>query len=396
MYNNFYLRYNNIVGKRGKIMNETINRKDLIVMKLLHYFITEKNYSPIILQGAEDEIWLENLDSDYKIVRIVSNYIHNDEQLNFDLFKTKRIVSKIKKKTFSFHMDVLSIYTDIGDNAHLDKKNDCMFLYDEKDLEKYPFIDKYFPDIINKLTFTEEGLQLFIKITNDINQKNKLEAEKAESVFKRKKPIVTYILLGINVFMYLIPILLGSYNNLLDRFCLYGPYIREYNEYYRLISSGFLHADIFHLLFNCYALYVLGSQLESYIGKTKYSIVYLFSLLMGSLMSITFSDNPSIGASGAIFGLMGSLLYFGYHYRVYLGTMLKSQIIPLIIINLLYGFMLSGIDNFAHIGGLLGGFIVTMALGIKYKSNNSEKINGIIITSIFTLFMIYMAFFIGR
>lgn len=163
-----------------------------------------------------------------------------------------------------------------------------------------------------------------------------------------------------------------------------------------MISSGFLHADIFHLLFNCYALYVLGSQLESYIGKTKYSIVYLFSLLMGSLMSITFSDNPSIGASGAIFGLMGSLLYFGYHYRVYLGTMLKSQIIPLIIINLLYGFMLSGIDNFAHIGGLLGGFIVTMALGIKYKSNNSEKINGIIITSIFTLFMIYMAFFIGR
>ena len=71
-------------------MNETINRKDLIVMKLLHYFITKRNYSPIILQGAEDEIWLENLDSDYKIVRIVSNYIHNDEQLDFDLFKTKK------------------------------------------------------------------------------------------------------------------------------------------------------------------------------------------------------------------------------------------------------------------------------------------------------------------
>ena len=119
-------------------------------------------------------------------------------------------------------------------------------------------------------------------------------------------------------------------------------------------------------------------------------------MLIGSLMSITFSDNPSIGASGAIFGLMGSLLYFGYHYRVYLGTMLKSQIIPLIIFNLLYGFMLSGIDNFAHIGGLIGGFIITMALGIKYKSNINEKINGIIITGIFTAFMFYMALFIGR
>ena len=182
-------------------MEDTLNRKDRIVMKLLHYFITEQNYSPIILQGAEDEIWLENLDKDYKIVRIVSNYIHNDEQLNFDLFKTGRIVKKIKRKTFSFHMNVLSIYTDLGDNAHLDKiqNNDCMFLYDEKDIKNYSFIDKAFPDIKNKLKFTEKGLQLFVKITNDINMKNKKEAEKAEDVFKPKKPVITPILIGINV-----------------------------------------------------------------------------------------------------------------------------------------------------------------------------------------------------
>lgn len=375
-------------------MNETINRKDLIVMKLLHYFITERNYSPIILQGAEDEIWLENLDSDYKIVRVVSNYIHNDEQLNFDLFKTKRVVSKIKKKTFSFNMDVLSIYTDLGDNVHLEevKKMDCMYLYDENDLSKYPFINNYFPDINNKLEFSEEGLQLFIKITNDINQKNQIEAEKAESLFKKKKPYVTYALLVINIFMYIVPILLGVYNQILDRFCLYGPYIREYGEYYRLITCGFLHADIFHLVFNSYALYVLGSQLEGFMGKGKYITIYFFSMLLGSLMSITFSDTPSIGASGAIFGIMGSLLYFGYHYRIYLGSMLRGQIIPLVVFNLLYGASVKGIDNFAHIGGLIGGFLITMALGVKYKGSSSERTNGIIITLIFTLFMIYMAF----
>ena len=70
---------------------------------------------------------------------------------------------------------------------------------------------------------------------------------------------------------------------------------------------------------------------------------------MASLMSITFSNYANVGASGAIFGLMGGMLYFGYHYRVYLGTTLKSQIIPLIILNLSYGFMVAGIDNFAHI-----------------------------------------------
>lgn len=379
-------------------MNETINRKDLIVMKLLHYFMTDKNYSPILLQGAEDEIWLENLDSEYEIVRIVSNHIHNDEQLNFDLFKTGRIVSKIKRKTFSFNMDVLTIYTDLGDNVNLvdGKRIKCVYLYDENDIQKYPIIEKTFPDIKEKLVFNEEGLQLFIKITNDINQKNKQEAEKSENLFRKKKPIITYSLIAVNVLIYFACILFGNYDYILNKFCLYGSIIREYGEYYRLITCGFLHANIIHLVLNCYALYVIGSQMESFLGKGKYIIVYLFSLIMGSLMSITFNNYPSIGASGAIFGLMGSLLYFGYHYRIYLGSVLKSQVIPLILINLIYGFLVNGVDNFAHIGGLIGGFIMTMALGIKYKSKTSEKINGLIITAIFTLFMVYMALFIKR
>lgn len=379
-------------------MNETINRKDLIVMKLLHYFITERNYSPILLQGVEDEIWLENLNSEYEIIRIVSNYIHNDEQLDFDLFKTKRIVSKIKKKTFSFHMNVLTLYTDLGDNVNLDKvtKMDCAYIYDEDDIKKYPIISQHFSDINDKLSFTEEGLQLFIKITNDINQKNKEDAKKAESIFKKKIPIITYGLIITNILIYVLSILFGNYNEILNCFCLYGPNIREYGEYYRLITSGFLHGNILHLTLNCYALYIIGSQVESYMGKTKFIIIYLFSLLMGSLMSITLSSYPSIGASGAIFGLMGSLLCFGYYYRIYLGNVLKSQIIPLILANLLFGLLASNIDNFAHIGGLIGGCLITMALGVKYKSNNREKINGSIVTLIFVCFMIYMALFIER
>ena len=375
-------------------MNESISRKDLIVMKLLHYFITEKNYSPIILQGAEDEIWLENLNGDYGIIRIVSNYIHNDEQLDFDLFKTKKIVSKIKKKILTFHVDVLNIYTDLGDNVHLDKYTnvDCMYLYDDSYLKNYPLIvNKHFPDITSKLNFTEEGLQLFIKITNDINAKNKKEAMKAESVFKKKIPVITYTLIAVNVLIYLVCQVLGIYGDVVNKFCLYGPNIRIYNEYYRLITGGFLHANLLHLVVNCYSLYVIGSQLESFLGKFKYLIVYFFSLFIASLMSITFSTYPSIGASGAIFGLMGSLLYFGYHYRVYLGSVLKSQIIPLILVNLFFGFMASGIDLSSHIGGLIGGFLITTSLGIKYKSSKLEVINGTIITIIFTIFMAYMA-----
>ena len=110
-------------------------------------------------------------------------------------------------------------------------------------------------------------------------------------------------------------------------------------------------------------------------------------------MSVIFlKSGASVGASGAIFGLMGALVYFGYHYRVYLGNVIKTQIIPLIVANLILGFLITGIDNFAHIGGLIGGFLITTALGVKYKSKTSEKINGYILSAIYIIFLIYMAF----
>ena len=90
------------------------------------------------------------------------------------------------------------------------------------------------------------------------------------------------------------------------------------------------------------------------------------------------------------------MLYFGYHYRVYLGNVLKSQIIPLIILNLAIGFFGSGIDNFAHIGGLISGALIMVALGVKYKSTSFEKVNGWIVSILFTGFMIYMGIIIPR
>lgn len=375
-------------------INIDLDDKNMIVMKLLHYFITEKNYNPIILQGAENEIWLENMDEDYKIVRIVSNYIHNDEQFKFDVFKTKRIVKKIKKKTFSLNMNTLSFFLDLGENVNLTSSKDleCIKVEDESDIKKSDIVKSVFPDLSKKLKFSEEGVQLFIKITNDINSHNKEDAEKVDEVFKIKYPIVTYLLVILNVLLYFVPILTNTYDDIINNFCIYPLAIRN-GQIYRLLTGTFLHANIIHLGFNCYALYVIGTQLESFLGKLKYLGVYLFSALTGSLLSMLFLGNgASIGASGAIFGLMGSLVYFGYHYRVYLGTALKSQIIPLIVINLLLGFMLNDVDIAAHIGGLIGGYLITMGLGLKYKSSWFEKLNGFIVSIVYLVFLVAMAF----
>ena len=154
-------------------MNTSVmDSRELITMKLLYYFIKIKNYNPIIVQGAKNEIWLENLAEDVKIVRIVNNYIHNDEQMEFDKFKTKRLVSKIKRKTFSIKMQVLNIFTDLGDNVNpKEVEDDKIYKYvyakTDNDLLKNDFISNNFSDIKSNFDFKEEGFSLFLKITNE-------------------------------------------------------------------------------------------------------------------------------------------------------------------------------------------------------------------------------------
>ncbi len=390
-------------------MNMTVNELDEKVMKLLHFFITEQGYNPIILHGAKNEIWLENLESDYNIVRIVTNYIHNDEQFNFDLFKTNQIVKKIKKKTLSMNLKTLSIFLNLGDNVdEVNKDNynfgniDCVEIKEMNDFKNYDFITEVFPNITSATDFKEKGAELFIKITKDINRKNEEETTQAEELFKVKKPVITYIIIALNIIVFLLTYIFGKgstdANTLVDFGGLYkAAVVGKYGVYelYRLVTSIFLHNGIFHLLFNMYALYILGPQLESFFGKFKFTLIYLISGIAGNLLSLLFISNNtvSVGASGAIFGLMGALLYFGYHYRVYLGSVIRSQIIPIIILNLILGLLISGVNNFAHIGGLVGGVLTAMMVGIKYKSTTNDKINGLIMNIIYFGFIIYMVYF---
>lgn len=379
-------------------MNEiVIDKKEELVMKLLHYFITERGYNPVIIRGVKDEIWLENLEDDYKIVRIVSGYIHNNEQFKFDIAKTKSLLKTIKKKTLSFKINALSIFVNLGDNVDISEFEDTpnikfANIHEADDLNKYRFVIDAYPDITKDIDFKEKGLELFMKITSDINKKNEGDAKMNEDVFTPKKPVVTYALIIINVIVFLLSLFNES---IIQMFAVNRFFIADLGQYYRLFTGIFLHANFLHLIFNMYALYVIGMQLESFLGKGKYLAVYLLSGLGGSMLSIFFSNGYSVGASGAIFGLMGALLYFGYHYRVYLDSVVKSQIIPLIVLNLLIGFTSTGIDNWAHIGGLVGGILATMAVGVKYKSTKFEMINGAIMYLIFIGFLGYMVFVRG-
>ena len=379
----------------------TFNDKDLLVMKLLHYFITIKGYNPIILRGVNNEIWLENMEGPYNIIRINTGYIHNNEQFDFDMFKTKRIMDKIKFKTFSFSLNALSFFLDLGDNVDLKegKNIDCIKVVNEEDVKNSNLVLESFPDLKDKLNYSEEGVELFSKITEDINRKNMKDMQESEEVFKEKTPYITYTLIIINVLVFISMYIFGHGSEDIRTLYSFGALdkvsVVNYHEYYRLITSAFLHIGFLHLICNMYALYILGSEIESYFGKLKYLFIYFISALVGSLVSLVFiSENTiSAGASGAIFGLMGALLYFGYYYRAMLNNAITKQIVPLILLNLFIGFISSDINNFAHLGGLFGGLIASMIVGVKYKSGKSEKTNGIIVLLLFIAFLIYMIFF---
>ncbi len=378
---------------------KVIENKEQLVMKLVHYFITNEDYKPVIVQGVKDEIWLENLGAPYKVIRINTNYIHNEEQLEYDFLKTKHIMKQIKKKTLSLKFKVLNINLDVKENISekSDKAIKGIHAKDIKDLKNNDFFKKTFPEISKNLLMPSNKLDVFFQATKEIEEKTKEENKVFDSIFKTKPIIVTYILIALSIFVFSLTYLFGNGSEDAQTLLVFGanyaPLIKD-GEVWRLLTSTFLHAGIFHLVVNMYALYILGTQLETFVGKTKFITIYFISGLMGSLFSVLLGGGSlSVGASGAIFGLAGALLYFGLRFRLYLGNALRNQILPIILINLLIGFMIPAIDVAAHAGGLIAGYLTTAALGIKARENEKEKISSWISLTLLFIFVIYLIFF---
>ena len=378
-------------------MSVIMSEKDEIIMSLVHYLITEENYTPIIVKGAKDEIWLENMEGPYKVVRINSNHIHNEEQLEYDILKTKSVLKQIKKKTFSMSVNILNIFLDINkvpDNTF--KNMDIIYIDSLKDVPKNKILTSAFKKIKTNLSTDQIDLEEIIQKTEDVNIKTQKKNKIYEDIFKPKNPIITNIIMFTCILYFIFMVFNTNGNlsalNLIKHGANYQPYIKA-GEWYRLFSCIFVHASILHLLLNMYALKIIGSQVESYLGKLRYVVVFIVSGLIGSLFSAIFTKGVSVGASGAIFGVLGSLLYFTYHYRIILGNSLKYEILPVVLFNLIIGLFIPGVDISAHIGGLIGGIFTTMAVGVPGKINKRSIINGVICTFMLIGFLSYILFY---
>ncbi len=186
------------------------------------------------------------------------------------------------------------------------------------------------------------------------------------------KPYATYAILGVTTFVYLLQ-LAGQYLLNTDLVSVWGvkddALIRA-GQLWRLITPVFLHASILHIAFNMYALFIFGRGIEARYGHGRYILLYFLSGYAGNVMSFLLTVSPSLGASTAIFGLIAAEGVFIVQNRKLLGNRATRSLLNLFYIaavNLLIGFTTTGVDNWGHIGGLLGGLLFASFGGPRWK-----------------------------
>ena len=190
------------------------------------------------------------------------------------------------------------------------------------------------------------------------NSCEKCIGREASVLKKRPEAVCTTGLIVINTAVFLILSVFGA---------MYESLVIDMHQYYRIVTSIFLHFGIQHLLNNMVMLGALGWNLEREIGKVRFLIIYFVSGIAGNILSMYLNiihdvQVVSAGASGAIFGLMGALVYVVIANRGRLGRLSGRGMLILVFLSLYFGLTSSGVDNWAHIGGLISGFILAVIL----------------------------------
>ena len=195
--------------------------------------------------------------------------------------------------------------------------------------------------------------------------KQKTKVKTARTMYA--DPTLTYVLIGINVVIMLGEMFSGASaaggsfggSELVARGALFGPAVAD-GELWRLVTAGFLHAGLLHLLFNMYVLYILGTMLEPAIGRLRFALIYFVSMLCGSFGALLLDPNAfTVGASGAVFGLMSAAVVVMRNRGV---DPMQSGLPLWIGINLVITFAIPGISIGGHLGGLAGGALVALLL----------------------------------
>ncbi|ESU30671.1 hypothetical protein G3A_21335 [Bacillus sp. 17376] len=347
--------------------------EEYLFWKVTEFLIVKKEYRILQLSQGQGELWLEKTENkNTQLVRLLHYNLDWSNWLLRDLEMIAENGDRIRRRLAKGELKILNLYF-----SAYPPVDDYEFRIAEPTLSENGkvTIESILVDRANAseaLRKIENRIDGNIEIdladefsVDDIDsiRKNTLSsavsrAKEEQSIFNYGKPFFTYLFIAVQVLMFLVLEAAGGSTDtstLIKFGAKFNPLILE-GEWWRFFTPIIIHIGMLHLFMNTLALYYLGTMVERLYGNLRFLFIYIFSGFAGVLASFIFSPNLSAGASGAIFGCFGALLYFGVAKPRLFWRTLGLNILIVLGINLAFGFTIPGIDNAGHIGGLAGGF----------------------------------------
>ncbi|MBO8171310.1 MAG: rhomboid family intramembrane serine protease [Bacillaceae bacterium] len=359
----------------------------LYLWKTAYNLVKEEDYQFLHAEGDQELILVKNRGRQFKYIRLMLVDYMWPAQIDRDLQASLHRLKTFQKQVNARRVEGLNLYLfrdatlpALTSRIHqhksfsISKGNLSVAAYDLDNHEWIgdPSLLKTF-DISAELfspyhqDFYSPEMLMDTMRKMEVIQQEREQREKAVFFYGRTR--LTYWLVGIHVLLFVLMELSGGSQNpyvLIHYGAKYNPLILE-GEWWRFITPMFLHIGLIHLLFNNVALYFIGNIAEKIYGSIRFFWIYMIAGVAGVVASFYFSPHLSAGASGAIFGLFGALLHFGLRYRDLFFRTIGNDVIFIVILNLGIGFLFPGVDNYAHLGGLIGGFLAATAVALPHK-----------------------------
>lgn len=364
-----------------------------------HFLIVSKRYRIIQLSRDQQELWLEKTENrEAQVVRLLrynldwSNWLQRDVEMI--AVNGERIRKKFVRGSLSIVNLYFTAYPPVDDYEFVlakpylspvkGKVKVTSFIIDRtahnQSLQK---LGSMVGEHINISADYEKTEAEIDQIKNQALSEDSLRGKAENAMFHSGKPVFTYILIAVQILLFLLMELKGGSTDtstLIKFGAKFNPLILE-GEWWRFFTPVVLHIGALHLFMNSLALYYLGPMVERIFGNLRFLFIYSLAGFSGSLASFLFSPNLSAGASGAIFGCFGALLYFGAVFPRLFFRSMGMNIVFVLAINLVFGFTVPGIDNAGHIGGLVGGFAAAGIVHLPKKIRLVPQVFFLLITA---------------
>ncbi len=357
------------------------------------YFLMDKyNYKRVNIISVNNDMWLYNQnESKFPLIRLTGDTLLEGRQNKDSIIAQANQMSQL----LNINPSLLNIHFDKNDEDVFFEPNYYQALVSEDVIspilnEEFKNFNKAFKPISDNLENDLKRRELkIIDLANKPKTKQKISIKSLQ---------VTHILVLLNVLMYIVGLYITyNYTNLFSMIfqgAIYKNLIYGASEYWRLITAGFVHADSFHILINMFALFQTGILVERIYGKKQMLFIYFSGLITSSLLALINSSGKllTVGASGAIFGLIGAILVYLFTSDLYKVKAIRNQIISTLFTNLLIS-LLPGVSFYGHLGGLIGGFLAALAISNSPKLKSTKIHAYISLVFVVVLMSVYALFY---